>query len=139
LFVTVDNFTYLCSNKIQMIMHNTIFNTLYAASDFTILEYNTYATAVQYPIVCYCEFDNIGDKTAKEFFESILAKAQVLFGDSEEGRRDLMENKISFRIRHKNTGSVYYVGYKDGYYKIGLAVNDLGCRTYSFEKNKWIS
>ena len=119
-------------------MQKTIFNTFHTASDFEILEYNTYATAVQYSIVCYCEFDDTGDKTAMEFFKSILAKAEILFADAEH-RRELMDNKVSFKIRYEKTGSVFYVGYKDGYYRIGLAVNNLGCRTYSFEKKCWIN
>lgn len=119
-------------------MHKTIFSKYGAASDFEILEYNTYATVVVYPVVCYNEFDKLGDETAKKFFELILAKAQVIYANKEKGR-NLMDNKVSFKIRHTTSNQVFYVGYKDGYYRIGLAINNLGCRTYSFEKREWIS
>ena len=100
------------------------------ADNFDILEFYPYPSSVQYRIAeCNCLFDNFkGDIKVKNIFDNILAKANKMTG------RDLMDNKISFKVRHIPTDTILYIGFKDNIYAIGLKVWQEFNEKYVFDK-----
>ena len=87
---------------------------------FSVEKFYSYPTSVVYRIANYNEQDlnkHCGDKNVKKFFDEILKYA------NEKTGKNLMDNKIAFKIRFKDTDSVLYVGYKDNIWSIGLSLH----------------
>ena len=71
-----------------------------------------------------------GDKDIKDFFEACLHEAEMI-----AGRKSLMDNKIAIKVADKETGSVFYVGYKDNIYAIGPCLNPYMNSCYTIKLN----
>lgn len=107
--------------------------TLLNADHFTVEAYLPYPSVVRDKLNEYDEFIRpSGDRHVKLFFEQICEKVKNIYC------RDYFDNKIAFRVRHNETGTILYVGYKDNTWSIGLtAVNmDDENRVIEFEKLK---
>lgn len=94
---------------------------LWDIDDFEIKEFYRYPTCVVHRIV---EFDNGFHKNSpnnvedvKDFFEEILKVA------NKKLNTELMDNKIAFKLIHKPTNIVFYLGYKDWNWSLGLALS----------------
>lgn len=89
--------------------------------DFKILEFYKYPTAVIHRIV---EFDTgFHDKSpdnvedVKDLFEELLKVAEEKVG------KTLMDNKVAMKVLHIPTNTIFYLGYKDWNWTLGLALN----------------
>lgn len=94
---------------------------LFDSNRFKLLEWFSYPCTVCDRINEYEE--NVfhgprGDKDVKEFFEDCLHEAEII-----SGRKSLMDNKIAIKVADMQTGTTFYVGYKDNIYVIGLCLN----------------
>ena len=88
------------------------------ASNFEIIEFWGYPSYQQNIIAEYDEFHNSGDKSVKRFFDEILKTAEQLFD-----KKNLMDNKVVFKLQMKNSNTIIYCGYKDNCYRISLSAN----------------
>ena len=70
-----------------------------------------------------------GDVSVNEVFEAVLKTAEEITG------RDLMDNKIAFKVIDNVNNSTFYVGYKDNIYCIGKELNPYmnSCYTYDLK------
>jgi len=85
------------------------------AHDFKIIEFWGYPS-YQYNIIAeYNEWEKKGDKSVQRFFEEILKMAEKLYG------KNLMDNKIVFKLQMKGSSTIIYCGYKDNKYRISLS------------------
>ncbi len=91
---------------------------------FEIVAFYGYPSYQQNIVAEFDEYQNRGDKSVMRFFNEILKKAEKLFG-----KKNLMDNKIVFKLQLKDTGTVIYCGYKDNSYRISLSAT-----TDSFKK-----
>ena len=99
---------------------------------FTILEFFSYPCSVIDRTATYEEngfHGTRGDKSVKEFFEAVLVEARKITG------RHLMDNKIAIKVVDKETGSVFYVGYKDNIWAIGPCLNPYMNSCYTIKLN----
>lgn len=83
---------------------------------FKILEFFSYPCSVVDRTATYEEngfHGTRGDKSVKEFFEAVLNEAQKITG------RQLMDNKIAFKVADNRNGRTFYVGYKDNIWCYG--------------------
>lgn len=89
---------------------------------FEIKEFYTYPTTVVHRIVEWDEGFHINrpgnDEDIKELFNALLEETEKLLN-----KKDLMNNKIAMKVVYKPTGHVFYVGYKDWNWCLGLALN----------------
>ena len=89
--------------------------------DFKVLEFYRYPTAVVRRIVEYdngfhaTSPDNVED--VKDLFEELLKVAEEKTG------KDLMDNKVAMKVLYVPTNTIFYVGYKDWNWCIGLELN----------------
>lgn len=89
--------------------------------DFKVLEFYRYPTAVVRRIVEYDNGfhegspDNVED--VKDLFEELLKVAE------EKLNKKLMDNKIAMKVIYKPTNTIFYIGYKDWNWSLGLALN----------------
>lgn len=111
-------------------------NIHFYPENFELLEYYSYPCCVIERIVEFEEGITTprGDRGVKNFFESVLEEAREITG------KRLMDNKIAFKIKHKRTGYIFYVGYKDNIWCLGLDLspNMKSCFTIdlvNYEKN----
>ena len=89
--------------------------------NFKVLEFYHYPTAVVRRIV---EYDN-GFHTnsphnvvdVKKLFEELLKVAE------EKLNKKLMDNKIAMKVVYKPTNTIFYIGYKDCNWCLGLELN----------------
>ena len=74
-----------------------------------------------------------GDVDVKTFFEDCLKKAEEI-----TGRHGLMDNKIAIKVADKETGTTFYVGYKDNIWAIGTCLNPYmnSCYTIDLKTNE---
>mgnify|MGYP003309981564 CR=1 FL=1 len=93
---------------------------LWNPEDFEVKEFYMYPTSVLHRIV---EFDNGFHENSpnnvedvKDFFEEILNVA------NKKLNKNLMDNKIAFKVVHIPTGTLFYIGLKDGIYRFGFGV-----------------
>ena len=91
--------------------------------NFIILEYWGYPSYQQDVIAEYDEFHNHGDKSVKRFFEEILEMAENKFN-----KRNLMDNKVVFKLQMKTADTIIYCGYKDSIYRISLSAKSESLR-----------
>ena len=93
------------------------------AHNFNIIEFWGYPS-FQYDIIAeYNEFDKTGDKSVKRFFDEILKNAEKLFD-----KKNLMDNKVVFKLKMKNSETIIYCGYKDSCYRISLSARSESLR-----------
>ena len=86
--------------------------------NFKIKAMYRYPTYVQIPFInTYSPNVKRGDKDVKEFFNEMLEQAETL-----TGRKNLMDNKIAFKVEYTPTGAEFYVGYADNTYTIGFDI-----------------
>ena len=93
---------------------------VFDSNRFTILEFFSYPCSVVNRTDTYEEngfHGTRGDKSVKEFFNAVLAKAREITG------KHLMDNKIAFKIYDNKTDSTFYVGYKDNIWAFGPHLN----------------
>lgn len=83
-----------------------------------ILEFYPYPSSVQYRLAEYNELKEpaTGDEKVKRLFEIVLKEA------SNKMNRNLMDNKVAFKVEHIPTNTIFYIGYKDNIYALGLKV-----------------
>jgi hypothetical protein len=93
------------------------------AHNFDILEFWGYPSFQQNIIAEYDEFNHRGDKSVKRFFDEILKTAEKLFD-----KKNLMDNKVVFKLQLKGTTTIIYCGYKDNMYRISLSANSESLR-----------
>lgn len=108
-------------------------NISYNPSDYEILAFYPYpSTAIK--IVEECDelpFNNYhGNQKIKDLFEGLMNEI-----DSHT-TQSLRDNKISIKIKNKETKDILYISYKDGFYRIGTDVFQEHNLEYTFEKNK---
>ena len=89
--------------------------------DFTVIEFYKYPTTVIRRIV---EFDTgFHDKSpdnvedVKDLFEELLKVAEEKTG------KKLMDNKVAMKVIYKPTNTIFYIGYKDWNWALGLELN----------------
>ncbi len=88
---------------------------------FEVKEFYHYPTTVINRIVEYDTGfhanspDNVED--VKDLFEGLLKIAE------EKLHKDLMGNKIAMKVIYKPTNTVFYIGYKDWNWSLGLELN----------------
>lgn len=90
------------------------------STDFKILSFYTYPTCVVDRFVEYSDTDKSkfnNDYHVMDFFNDCLIEIE------KKEKRHMMDNKIAIKVMYKPTGSVFYVGYKDNIYCIGLDLN----------------
>lgn len=96
-------------------------NILYDSSDFEIKEFYYYPTCVVYRIAEWDEGFHKGysglNEDVKDLFHELLKEV------SEKVGKDLWDNKIAMKIIHKPTNTVFYIGYKDWNWSIGLGLS----------------
>ena len=100
---------------------------------FELLEWFSYPCTVCDRTVEYEEngyYGTRGDKDVKDFFDACLRKAEEI-----SGHRSLMDNKIAIKVVDKETGSVFYVGYKDNIWAIGPCLNPYMNSCYTIKLN----
>ena len=93
------------------------------AHNFEIIEFWGYPSYQQDIIAEYDEFHNRGDKSVKRFFDEILKTAEKLFN-----KKNLMDNKVVFKLQMKETNTIIYCGYKDNNYRISLSAKSESLR-----------
>ena len=93
------------------------------AHNFEILEFWGYPSYQQDIIAEYNEFDKTGDKSVKRFFDEILKTAEKMFD-----KKNLMDNKVVFKLQMKGSDTIIYCGYKDNNYRISLSANSESLR-----------
>ena len=102
-------------------------------NNFDVIGFYPYPSVIPYRTILneYDEFFGAphGDVNVKFFVEKIRQKVK-----KEQGR-DYWDNKIAFKLRHKETGTIIYAGYKDNRYSIGLVAYNMDNRNLmiSFE------
>ena len=85
--------------------------------DIEILEFYPSRTWVTDIICSYSEFSNeTGDITAKKLCTDIQRYLEV------RDQKSFIQNKTAFKIRHKPTNTILYVGCFDCDYTIGLSI-----------------
>lgn len=87
------------------------------SENFEIVEFYCYPTCVVARIAEYST-DGHGDEDIKDLFDELIAQAEQCLN-----RRDLRDNKVAMKVIYKPTGHVFYVGYKDWKWALGLALN----------------
>lgn len=67
-----------------------------------------------------CEYDDFihksGDKWAKRLYDEIVSYLNDKFGYFK-----YQDNKSAYKVKHKATGTIFYVGIYDSHYYIGLS------------------
>ena len=58
-----------------------------------------------------------GNESVKEFFEDVLKQAREITG------KNLMDNKIAFEVADDEEEMLFFVGYKDNIWSIGVTLN----------------
>lgn len=86
--------------------------------NFKVLEFYYYPTVVIRRIVEYDDGFHANsphnDEDVKDLFEELLKVAEKKIG------KKLMDNKIAIKVLYKPTKTIFYVGYKDWNWSIGL-------------------
>jgi len=89
--------------------------------DFKVLEFYYYPTSVVRRIV---EYDNgfhtdspNNVKDIKDLFEELLKDTENFLG------KKLMDNKVAMKVLYIPTNTIFYIGYKDCNWCIGLELN----------------
>ncbi len=89
--------------------------------DFKVVEFYRYPTAVVRRIV---EFDTGFHKNSpdnvedvKDLFEELLKVAEDKAG------KELMDNKVAMKVIYKPSNTIFYLGYKDWNWTLGLELN----------------
>ncbi len=100
------------------------------AHNFEILNFFGYPSYQQDIIAEYDEWENCGDKSVKKFFDEILKRA------NEISNKNLMDNKIVFKLKMKNSDTIIYCGYKDNCYRISLSANSESLKKIDFNNFK---
>lgn len=101
------------------------------ADNFEVEAYLPYPSVVRDRLNEYSTFmDERGDEYVKLFFEQLREKVK-----KEQGR-DYFDNKVAYRVRHKETGTVLWVGYKDNTWAIGLTAVNMDYPDKIIEFNK---
>lgn len=87
-------------------------------SNINIIGFYSYPSTIQYRLSEYNELKEpaTGDEKVKRLFELVLKEA------SNKLNKNLMDNKVAFKIEHIPTNTILYVGYKDNIYALGLNV-----------------
>ena len=89
--------------------------------DFKVVEFYRYPTAIVRRIV---EFDvgfhknspdNVED--VKDLFETLLKETEKKVG------KELMDNKVAMKVIYKPSNTIFYLGYKDWNWTLGLELN----------------
>ena len=91
------------------------------AENFKIEAYYPYASYVQNQLASFDEWEKRGDLAVKKLFAEIFKEAQKLYKEK-YGKHLELDNKVAFKITFIETGSTFYVGYKDNKYTLGLTV-----------------
>lgn len=101
------------------------------ADKFDVEAYLPYPSVVHNRLNEYDDFySKRGDRHVKQFFEQLREKVK-----NEQGK-DYFDNKVAYRIRHKETGTVLWVGYKDNIWSIGLTAMNMDNPDRIIEFNK---
>lgn len=84
--------------------------------DLEILGYYPYTSHVLHVV---CEYDgfihNDGDTLAERLYERLVREMEV------RGRLDCVDNKSAYKVLHKPTNTILYIGCYDSRYRIGLS------------------
>lgn len=89
--------------------------------DFEVVEFYHYPTSIVRRIVEYDTGfhqnspDNVED--VKDLFDELLKVAEKKVGKS------LMDNKVAMKVIYKPSNTVFYIGYKDWNWCLGLELN----------------
>jgi len=89
--------------------------------DFEVKEFYHYPTAVVRRIVEYDNGfhndspDNVED--VKDLFKELLKVAEAKLN------KKLMDNKVAMKVIYKPTNTIFYIGYKDWNWCLGLELN----------------
>ena len=86
------------------------------SDSFDVLEFYPYASFIQEQIVVYNELEKLGENHVKQLFDDLFEIAKS------KNDKVYIDNKIAMKIRGCNTGTILYIGYKDGIYSIGLSM-----------------
>lgn len=101
-------------------------------TDFDVVAFYSYPCSVVDRITEYEEdgfHGTRGDVNIKKLFHDCLGVAEHKLN------KRLMDNKIALKIRHKDYGTEFYIGYKDGIYSLGLAMHPFMNSAYTVEFN----
>ena len=86
------------------------------SNSFDVLEFYPYPSFVQEKIAVYNEIENLGEKHIMQLFDDLFEIAKS------KNDKVYINNKIVMKIRGRRTGTILYIGYKDGVYSIGLSM-----------------
>ena len=84
--------------------------------DFEILAFYPYPSTPTELIGECDEVHHSGDKNIKVLFEALMDEI-----DSHQ-KYSLRDNKTTIKVKHIPTGEIFYIGYKDWYYRTGKSV-----------------
>lgn len=85
-------------------------------NSFDVLEFYPYPSFIQEQIAVYNEIENLGEKHVMQLFDDLFEIAK------NKNDKIYINNKIVMKIRGRSTGTILYIGYKDGIYSIGLSM-----------------
>lgn len=96
-------------------------NILHDPSNFKVLDFYHYPTAVTNRIVEWDEGFHEGapglNEDVKDLFEALIDDLETLLGKS------LRDNKIAMKVLYVPTNTIFYLGYKDWNWCLGLSLN----------------
>ena len=89
--------------------------------DFKVLEVYRYPTAVVRRIVEYDNGFHVNSpnnvEDVKDLFEELLKVTEKKIG------KKLMDNKVAMKVLYEPTNTIFYIGYKDWNWCLGLELN----------------
>lgn len=101
----------------------------YRAKDYEILAFYPYVSFIN---DVFAQYDNglnyIGIKKVMTLFNDLF---KVL---ESKGCGHLRDNKISMKIQNKKTGEIFYIGFKDWYYRFGRGIYQESAIEVLFDK-----
>ena len=108
-------------------------NFTFDTKNFKVETWYSYPTCV---IMRFAEYEEngfhgtAGDKKVKAFFEDVLKYTENMLN------KHLMDNKIAFKVLYVPTNTVFYVGYKDNVWSVGLDLNPYMNCSYKLDVDK---
>jgi len=102
----------------------------YRAKDYDILAFYPYVAFVQ---DTFAEYDNglcfVGTKKVMTLFNDLF---NIL---RSRGCGHLQDNKIAMKIQNRKTGDIFYIGFKDWYYRMGRKIYQESATEVLFDKS----
>lgn len=96
-------------------------NIFYDPSEFQVLEFYHYPTCVTGRIVEWDEGFHEGapglNEDVKDLFDTLIDELEYSTG------KQLRDNKVAMKVKYLPTDTIFYLGYKDWNWSLGLSLN----------------